>query len=117
MNHTGNHVTRKMLQALIREAADGRPEQGVLVECLRHGTMSLEYYLPAGEDRQQPHDQDELYIVQKGTGLFELEDTVMELSAGDAVFVPAGARHRFRSSSAGFATWVIFWGRKGGEAP
>jgi mannose-6-phosphate isomerase-like protein (cupin superfamily) len=117
MKHTGNHITRNMLEALIREAADGRPVQGVLVEALRHGTMSLEYYLPSREDRQQPHDQDELYIVQKGSSTFELEDTVMELEAGDAVFVPAGARHRFRSFSAGFATWAIFWGRKGGEAP
>lgn len=41
---------------------------------------------------------------------------MVELAAGDAVFVPAGARHRFHSFSAGFATWVIFWGRKGGEA-
>ena len=111
-------VTRRMIQALLREAAaDGRPPQSLLVEALRHGTMSLEYYLPVDDDRQQPHRQDELYIVQEGRGLLEIEDAVLELSAGDAVFVPAGARHRFHSFSAGFATWVIFWGREGGEPP
>jgi hypothetical protein len=30
-------------------------------------------------------------------------------------FVAAGVPHRFESCSDDFATWVVFWGPKGGE--
>jgi mannose-6-phosphate isomerase-like protein (cupin superfamily) len=117
MQLSDGRITRKTIQALVREAAgDGEPPQSVLVEAMRHGSMALEYYLPVDEDRQQPHEQDELYVVQEGSALLEIEGAVLEVAAGDAVFVPAGARHRFHSFSPGFGTWVIFWGRKGGEA-
>jgi hypothetical protein len=35
--------------------------------------------------------------------------------AGTTFFVPAGAEHRFENFSPDFATWVVFWGPKGGE--
>ena len=34
---------------------------------------------------------------------------------GDLIFVEAGAAHRFEAFEEDFATWVIFWGPKGGE--
>ena len=80
-----------------------------------HGTMSLGYYAPVGSDPQQPHQRDEIYIVQSGTSEFVLEDQRLSLAAGDAVFVPAGAVHRFEDFSQDFGTWVIFWGPPGGE--
>jgi mannose-6-phosphate isomerase-like protein (cupin superfamily) len=80
-----------------------------------HGTMSLGYYAPVNSDPQQPHERDEIYIVQSGTSQFVLEDQTLSLSRGDAVFVPAGAVHRFTGFSADFGTWVIFWGPAGGE--
>jgi len=82
----------------------------------RHGTMSLGYYAPSGSDPQQPHQQDEIYIVQSGTSGFILGDEALSLSAGDAVFVPAGAVHRFIDFSADFGAWVVFWGPEGGES-
>ena len=36
--------------------------------------------------------------------------------AGDLVFAPAHAEHRFEDISADFATWVLFYGPEGGEA-
>lgn len=30
-------------------------------------------------------------------------------------FVAAGVEHRFEDFTADFATWVVFWGPKGGE--
>ena len=75
-----------------------------------HGTMSLGFYAPIGQDPQKPHKRDEIYIVQSGTSRFVLEDETLSLSAGDAVFVPAGAVHRFEDFSADFGTWVVFWG-------
>jgi len=77
--------------------------------------MSLGYYAPIGSDPQKPHNQDEIYIVQCGTSTFVLEEETLRLSAGDAVFVPAGAVHRFEDFSPDFGTWVIFSGPEGGE--
>lgn len=80
-----------------------------------HGTMTLEFYAPIGSDPQQPHKRDEIYIIQSGTSRFQLKDKTVSLAAGDAVFVPAGAEHRFLDFSSDFGTWVIFWGPEGGE--
>jgi hypothetical protein len=35
---------------------------------------------------------------------------------GDATFAPAGWSHRFEDFRDDFATWVVSWGPKGGEA-
>jgi mannose-6-phosphate isomerase-like protein (cupin superfamily) len=64
-----------------------------------HQSEGLElgvYVLVAPEpDRQQPHEDDEVYVVLEGTGTLEVEGTRVELREGQAVFVPAGAEHRF----------------------
>jgi mannose-6-phosphate isomerase-like protein (cupin superfamily) len=54
------------------------------------------YVLVAPEpDRQQPHEDDEIYVVLEGSGVLEVEGERVELREGHAVFVPAGAEHRF----------------------
>ena len=54
------------------------------------------YVLVAPEpDRQQPHADDEVYVVLDGHGTLEVEGTPVELHPGNAVFVSAGAEHRF----------------------
>lgn len=64
-----------------------------------HSSAGLEigvYALIAPEpDRQQPHEDDEVYIVLGGRGTLEIEGAAVELSQGQAVFVRAGAAHRF----------------------
>src|SRR3954463_16332538 len=64
-----------------------------------HRSAGLEvgvYVLVAPEpDRQQPHEDDEVYVVLEGTGTLEVEQEQVELQEGHAVFVPAGAEHRF----------------------
>jgi mannose-6-phosphate isomerase-like protein (cupin superfamily) len=64
-----------------------------------HRSPGLElgvYVLVAPEpDRQQPHEDDEVYVMLEGTGVLEVEDERVELREGHAVFVPAGADHRF----------------------
>ena len=58
-----------------------------------HRSPGLElgvYVLVAPEpDRQQPHEDDEIYVV------LEVGPERVELKEGHAVFVPAGAEHRF----------------------
>jgi len=64
-----------------------------------HQSPGLElgvYVLVAPEpDRQQPHADDEVYVVLEGRGTLEVEGERYELTEGDSVFVPAGAEHQF----------------------
>jgi mannose-6-phosphate isomerase-like protein (cupin superfamily) len=64
-----------------------------------HESPGLElgvYVLVATEpDRQQPHEDDEVYVVLEGNGTLEVEGERVEVREGQAVFVPAGADHRF----------------------
>jgi mannose-6-phosphate isomerase-like protein (cupin superfamily) len=64
-----------------------------------HESTGLElgvYVLVAPEpDRQQPHEDDEVYVVLEGNGTLEVEGERVDLREGQAVFVAAGADHRF----------------------
>lgn len=91
------------------------PEGARHVVALSHGTMSLELYAPKGTDPQTPHRQDELYLIQSGSGELVVQDVRHICTPGDAFFVPAGVEHRFENFSSDFTTWVVFWGPKGGE--
>ena len=94
--------------------ADGRIRY---VSAYRHGTLEVELYAPQGADKQTPHSRDELYVVAAGTGTFRAGGRAMTFKAGDALFVPAGMDHRFEDFNGHFATWVMFYGPEGGEAP
>jgi mannose-6-phosphate isomerase-like protein (cupin superfamily) len=76
-----------------------------------HASAGLEigvYVLVAPEpDRQQPHADDEVYVVLEGTGVLEVEGARLELQEGNAAFVPAGADHRF-SAYEHLSVLVIF---------
>jgi mannose-6-phosphate isomerase-like protein (cupin superfamily) len=93
------------------------PEGERFVTAFAHGTMSVELYIPAGHDPQQPHTQDELYFVISGTGTFVVEDRPHAFGPGSCFFVPAGVRHHFEDFSPDFSTWVVFYGPVGGERP
>ena len=81
-----------------------------------HGSMSLESYAPAGRDTQGPHKQDEIYVVERGSGDFVNGARRHPFAPGDVLFVPAGNEHRFVDFSPDLALWVVFYGREGGEA-
>lgn len=98
--------------ALRLTAESARQVYGVL---LQHGTLELGFYKPEGSDPQKPHDQDEIYIIQTGSGFFAHGDKREPFEPGEALFVPAGDSHRFEGFSDDFAAWVIFYGPKGGE--
>lgn len=81
----------------------------------RRGKMYVEIYAPEKVDLQQPHEQDELYVVISGSGTFFNDGERHPFQAGDLLFVPAGVEHRFEDFSDDFKTWVIFYGPMGGE--
>ena len=76
-----------------------------------HESPGLEigvYVLVAPEpDRQQPHEDDEVYIVLDGRGRLEVEGQTFDVEQGQSIFVPAGAEHRFTGYE-GLSVLVIF---------
>lgn len=98
-------------------AAAKSSDDGLYAILLEHGTLELGFYKPGERDLQQPHDRDEVYVVQSGSGTFLCGDERQEFAAGEALFVPAGVVHRFESYGDDFAAWVIFYGPRGGEQP
>jgi mannose-6-phosphate isomerase-like protein (cupin superfamily) len=84
-----------------------------------HESPGLEvgvYVLVAPEpDRQQPHADDEVYVVLEGSGVLEVEGESVPVSEGSAVFVEAGAEHRF-SAYERLSVLVIFE-RRAAENP
>ncbi|HET7857333.1 MAG TPA: cupin domain-containing protein [Gaiellaceae bacterium] len=84
-----------------------------------HRSPGLEvgvYVLVAPEpDRQQAHDDDELYIVLEGRGVLTVEGEAIPVEEGKAAFVPAGADHRFTGYE-GLSVLVVF-ARAHGKAP
>jgi mannose-6-phosphate isomerase-like protein (cupin superfamily) len=78
--------------AKTRLAADGGYE-------IIHESAGLEicvYVIVSPEpDQQQPHADDEVYVVLEGSGTLDVEGEQVELREGQAAFVPAGAKHQF----------------------
>jgi mannose-6-phosphate isomerase-like protein (cupin superfamily) len=76
-----------------------------------HESPGLEigvYVLVAPEpDRQQPHADDEIYVVLEGNGVLEVEGASYALREGEAMFVRAGADHRFTAYEQ-LAVLVVF---------
>jgi len=103
-------MTKQAALAAVKAAEDGM--YGVL---LQHGSLEIGYYRPRDTDPQQPHEQDEVYIVETGCGHFVVGDERSPFEPGEALFVPAGVVHRFEDFSDDFAAWVIFYGPVGGE--
>jgi len=91
------------------------PEGQRSAPIMLHGSMTARLYAPNAVDHQTPHDQDEVYIVASGSGWFVNGDQRERFEPGALLFVPAGVDHRFEEFSDDFATWVVFYGPKGGE--
>jgi mannose-6-phosphate isomerase-like protein (cupin superfamily) len=84
-----------------------------------HESAGLElgvYVLVAPEpDRQQPHDDDELYVVLEGTGVLQVAGEEVPVREGSAVFVEAGAEHRFTAYE--HLSVLVIFERKPAENP
>jgi mannose-6-phosphate isomerase-like protein (cupin superfamily) len=86
------------------------------IRAFTHGTLEVELYAPRGNDPQQPHSRDEVYVVISGKGEFVVEERRHRFQAGDFLFVAAGIEHRFEKFSDDLAVWVLFYGPDGGES-
>lgn len=65
-------------------------------------SLSAHYWhlTPSDADTQQPHREDELYYVLAGGGTLDVAGERRPLTAGDLIFVPRGAAHRFSDVAA-----------------
>lgn len=79
-------------------AIDDNPGTSVRYEELfRVPSLSVgRYQLPAGaRDRQEPHTEDEIYVIRAGRAILRTPDGDARVTAGAVLFVPAGEEHRF----------------------
>lgn len=85
------------------------------IPLLAHGSLLVKVYAPRGNDPQQPHTRDEIYVIARGNGEFVCGDERKLFRETDLLFVPAGKIHRFENFSSDLTVWVIFYGPEGGE--
>jgi quercetin dioxygenase-like cupin family protein len=75
------------------------------------------YSVPAGgTDDQEPHEEDEIYVVTAGAAMFEAGQHRAAVRAGSVIYVPAGEVHRFTEVTQDLATIVLFAPAEGSRA-
>jgi mannose-6-phosphate isomerase-like protein (cupin superfamily) len=79
-------------------------------EFIRIAPMSCGIYvLQAGaEDKQQPHNEDEIYYVVSGAARAKVGAEDRAVAAGDIIFVAAKDEHRFHSITQELVLLVVF---------
>jgi quercetin dioxygenase-like cupin family protein len=80
------------------------------VEHLRVADLSVgTYSIPAGgTDNQEPHTEDEIYLVTAGQAVLESGGARTEVRPGSVIYVPAGEVHRFAEIAEDLAAIVVF---------
>jgi mannose-6-phosphate isomerase-like protein (cupin superfamily) len=88
------------------EVPDGRS----YVEFLRNANISVGvYYLSVGaNDPQQPHAEDEVYVIISGRCRFRAGDDDVPVGPGDVIFVPAHEGHHFHELTEALQVVVLF---------
>jgi gentisate 1,2-dioxygenase len=80
------------------------------LEFLREPAISAGLYtLPmGGTDLQQPHTEDEVYIVLEGLAQIRIGEHDYPVKTGDTIFVPALKEHHFHSIIEELRVIVVF---------
>ncbi|MFJ8753753.1 cupin domain-containing protein [Streptomyces sp. NPDC102441] len=90
--------------------AERAANEGAYLQFIRERNMSVGLYaLDAGAlDTQQPHKQDEVYLVVSGHGSITVGTETTQVARGSVVYVPAGAAHKFHHITEDLRVMVIF---------
>ena len=101
------------MQLLDQAGVFSSPEDGNTrhwVEHLRTSDLSVgTYSVPlTGRDDQQPHTEDEIYLVISGRGELRTPDQTVEVGPGSVIFVPAREEHRFVNLTEPLTVVVVF---------
>jgi mannose-6-phosphate isomerase-like protein (cupin superfamily) len=84
---------------------------------LRVGTYSIPR---GGADDQDPHTEDEIYVVTSGRARLESGGQSLPVGPGSVVYVAAGELHRFTDVTEDLALLVLFapaYETRSGQAP
>jgi mannose-6-phosphate isomerase-like protein (cupin superfamily) len=99
-----NHLSLAELLAAPSELGQGYAEV-LRVQALSAGV----YELRAGEeDRQQPHTEDEVYVVLRGQAQATIDGETVAVTNGSFLYVPAHVPHRFHDIEEDLAVLVLF---------
>jgi len=67
------------------------------------------YSIPVGGfDDQEPHTEDEIYVVTAGRARIQTPSAIFPVEPGSVVYVPAGEPHRFVDVTEDLALLVVF---------
>ncbi|MGW7350206.1 cupin domain-containing protein [Streptomyces sp. Z26] len=90
--------------------AERAANDGAYLRFLRERHMSAGLYaLDRGaQDPQQPHAQDEVYLVVSGRASLTVGEETTQVARGSVVYVPAGAPHRFHHVTEDLRVMVVF---------
>ena len=75
-----------------------RPDLSIGTYCLRAGAV----------DTQDPHDEDEVYVVTAGRAKFTSSGQTIDVAAGSVFFVAAHEVHRFHDITDDLSVLVFF---------
>ena len=80
------------------------------LEFLREPTLNCGLYVlsKGGDDKQNPHDQDEVYYVISGVAMLKVDGKDRAVKPGSIVFVKRGVEHRFHSIEKELHVLVFF---------
>jgi mannose-6-phosphate isomerase-like protein (cupin superfamily) len=98
----------KLIEGAGRFARSDEPTHWI--EHLRVTDLSVgTYSIPAGgTDDQEPHTEDEIYVVTAGRATFEAGRDQVPVEPGSVLYVAAGEVHRFTDVTEDLATVVLF---------
>jgi mannose-6-phosphate isomerase-like protein (cupin superfamily) len=90
--------------------AERAANEGAYLRFLNERHMSAGLYaLDKGAlDPQQPHTEDEIYVVVSGRAAITVGDETTTVGRGSVVYVPAGVPHRFHHISEDLRVLVVF---------
>ena len=77
---------------------------------MQRGTLRVVLSLPISPNRQTPHEQDEIYVIVRGSGVLVHDRKRDAFNSGDLMFVAAGVEHWFEDFTDDLAVWVVFFG-------
>ncbi|MEY9965514.1 mannose-6-phosphate isomerase-like protein (cupin superfamily) [Streptacidiphilus sp. MAP12-16] len=90
--------------------AERAANKGAYLRFLNERTMSVGLYAldQGASDPQNPHKQDEVYVVVSGRAYLTVGDETTTVGRGSVVYVPAGMPHRFHHISEDLRVLVVF---------
>ena len=94
-------ATRSELQARTGE---------LYLEFLRRDSMSCGLYVlePGADDPQEPHQEDEVYVVLAGRARLRMADQDQPVGPGSVLFVARTVPHRFHDATERLSVLVFF---------